>query len=375
MRKKIAYLSTFYPYRGGIAQFNASLLKAFESIADAKPFTFKRQYPKLLFPGKTQYAEKDDKAVKIDAPRVLDSINPLTYGKTARQILKFSPDLLLTKYWMPFFAPALGSVAKKLRKKGVKSVAILDNAVPHEKRIGDSFLTDYFLKAYSGFIVMSEAVEKDLLSLKPDARYALLPHPIYDHFGEKIDKKQAREKLGIPLDKKVALFFGFIRKYKGLDLALKALALLPDDYLLVVAGEIYGDFKEYDKLIDELGVRNKVRLFVRYVPDWETPYFFSAADACILPYKSATQSGVSSIALSFDLPMIATNQGGLKEIVWEKGTGVLAARAEPRALADACLKYFEKEDRARFLENIAKLKKERSWKNFALGILELSEIL
>src|SRR5581483_8541101 len=182
---RIAYLSTFYPYRGGIAQFNAALLKAFSKNHEVKAYTFKRQYPELLFPGKTQYAGEKDSTEDVGATRVLDSINPLTYGSTAKTIIQFKPDLMITKYWMPFFAPSLGTVAKSLKKQGVVNVAVLDNVIPHEQKFYDRMLTRYFLANYHAFVAMSKSVVDDLLKFKPDAKYALHPHPIFD-FGEHV---------------------------------------------------------------------------------------------------------------------------------------------------------------------------------------------
>ena len=246
---KIAYLSTFYPFRGGIAQFNAALYRYLSIGNEVKAYTFKRQYPDFLFPGTSQLVSGDDPADKIDSIRTLDSINPLSYFNTTRKIRKFSPDFLLTKFWIPFFGPSLGFVTNQLKKKGTINISILDNVIPHEKRIGDLKLVKYFLNRNHGFIVMSDAVKNDLLTLKPDAKYKYLVHPLYDHFGSKFDHTEARKKLNIPQNKKVLLFFGFIRSYKGLDLLLETMKYLSDDYLLVIAGEVYGDFKEYSDYI------------------------------------------------------------------------------------------------------------------------------
>lgn len=367
---KIAYLSTFYPLRGGIAQFNASLYRAFENEHSIKAFTFKRQYPDLLFPGKTQYVGENDLADPIESLEILDTINPFSYYKTAKKISEFQPDLILMKYWMSFFGPSLGTVIKQVKKKNpaTKVITILDNVIPHEKRFFDDAFTKYFLKQNDGFVVMSDKVKQDLLSFQPNAKILEKEHPIYNHFGAKIPIQEAKAKLNIPKEKKVLLFFGFIRDYKGLSILLDAMALLPDDYLLIVAGEVYGSFEKYQAQIDALGISSKVLLHNDYISDKEVPLFFSASDVCILPYISATQSGITYISYHFDLPIIATDVGGLKEIVHHNNTGLIVDNSEKELLKKSILTYFEKDLKKSFNKNIKNLKNNLSWENFANAI-------
>lgn len=372
---KIAYLSTFYPFRGGIAQFNAALYRELEKIAQVKAFTFTRQYPDVLFPGATQFVEENDGSDRIPAERVLDTVNPLTYPSTAKAIMKFQPDILLMKYWMPFFAPSLGNVAKRMRKYGTKNIAIVDNVIPHEQRLGDETLTQYFLKRCDGFVVMSNSVKWDLLKYLPAAKYIHHQHPLYDQFGEKLPQKKARKTLNIDQKKKVALFFGFIREYKGLDVLLEAMSLLPDDYELIVAGEVYGDFAPYQKIIDERGLSSKVNLNVRYIADDEVPLFFSAADLCVLPYKNATQSGISGIAYHFDLPVAVTDVGSLKEVIEPNKLGMIIDKPEPAEIAEVIKKFFNKNKAGMYRRNIRKFKKIASWENFASSLVEFSKAL
>jgi glycosyltransferase involved in cell wall biosynthesis len=373
---KIAYLSTFYPYRGGISQFNALLLRALEKKHELKAFTFTRQYPDLLFPGDTQYVTEKDEVDKIDASRILDSINPFTYLKTANTIGKYNPDLLVMKFWMPFFAPSLGFVSGRLRKKRqTKSIAIVDNIIPHERKPGEMALLRYYLNRVDGFITMSSVVEKDLLSIKPDAKYILKAHPIYDHFGQCIEKSQARIKLKLPENKKLVLFFGFIREYKGLDSLLRSFKLLPDNYHLIVAGEVYGSFDKYQDIINELNLSDKVSLFIRYINDSEVPAFFSAADVCVLPYKSATQSGIVQIAYNFNLPVIATDMGGLSEMITNGQTGLIVPESEPKLIADVIEEYFEKNFACEFSKNIQHKRHEYSWDGFAEALTDLYQKL
>ena len=192
---RIAFLSVFYPYRGGISQFNSCVFRALEKRNEIRAFNFKRLYPKLFFPGKTQLVTESDSADKIPSVQILDSINPFSFSTTEIEIEKFNPDLLLIDFWMPFFAPCLGYISKKLRKKGIKTIAILSNVIPHEKKPGDIILTKYFLNRCDGFIVLADSVRKDLIKLKPDAKYRIHSHPNYEHFGNKIPKENAREML------------------------------------------------------------------------------------------------------------------------------------------------------------------------------------
>jgi len=365
---KIAYLSTFYPFRGGIAQYNAALYRAFEKDNEIKAFNFKRQYPDILFPGSSQYVTPTDVIDKTPSERVLDSINPISYLKTGLKIKNFQPTIMLTKFWMPFFAPSLGTVAY-LNKKKTKNISILDNVIPHERRPGDISLTKFFLNQNHGFVVMSDAVKNDLLKLKPEAKYIYHPHPLFDHFGEKLEKSDARLKLNINPNKKVILFFGFIRDYKGLDLLIKAMKNTPEDYYLVIAGETYGNFDEYEKLITELGIASKIQLNVRYINDTEVPYFFSAADVCVLPYKSATQSGITSIAYHFNLPVIATDTGGLKEIVKHGETGLIVDKPDAQLINSSIKDFFNKDLAGQYEDNIKRYKADISWDHLAQKII------
>lgn len=372
---KIGYLSTFYPFRGGIAQFNAALLKELSLANQVLAFNFKRQYPEFLFPGSTQFVTENDNAEPVESIRKLDTINPITYYTTYKAIRKFNPDLMISKFWMPFFGPSLGYVLKSLKKKGVKNIGILDNVIPHERRPGDIQFTKYYINSNSAFIVMSNTVRDDLLKFKPDAIFKQVLHPLYDHFGSLIKKNEAREKLGIQQNKNVLLFFGFIRKYKGLDLLLESIRFLPDDYLLVIAGEIYGSFDEYEQIIKKYNLENKVKLFIRYIDDGEVPLFFSASDVCILPYKSATQSGILGISYHFGLPVIATDTGGLREMIEPFNTGIIVREPAPNLLSSAISDYFNLELSSQYKANIEKYKHKASWASLAKEILDLYEIL
>lgn len=371
---KIAQLSTFYPYRGGIAQFNASLKKSLLQNHTVEAFNFKRQYPNFLFPGKTQLV-KESINTEITAMPVLDSINPFTYFTTVKSINQLNPDLLLMKYWMSFFAPSLGTVARHTKKK-CTVISILDNLIPHEKRFFDNALNKYFINQNDGFVVMSKKVKHDLLeSTKGKAKLIELPHPLYNHFGEPVKKKDALKTIGIRNENKNLLFFGFIRKYKGLDLLLQAFEKLDDSYNLIIAGECYGGFEAYQKIINKSRKKDQIFLFNKYISDAEVPNFMCAADACILPYRSATQSGIESIAYHFNTPIVATDVGGLKENIKHLKTGYIIPEANADSIAYGIKDFFKFYNADKIQRELNILKKERSWDNFGQKIIDFANSL
>lgn len=370
---RIAYLSAFYPYRGGIAQFNGALYRELEKISDIKAYTFKRQYPELLFPGKTQFVTENDKADKIPADRVLDTINPFNYMASANKILSQNPDLFLTKFWIPFTAPSFGYIASRTRKAGKTNIAILGNVIPHERRPLDVALTKYFFKQNHGFIVMSEDSKNVLHELMPGVPAIVFKHPIYSHFGEKIKKGTAREMLGVPKDKKVLLFFGFIREYKGLDILLESMQYLDDSYHVLVGGESYGSMEKYDEIIKKYNLSGKVTLHNRYIPDDEVPVFYSASDICTLPYRTATISGIVGVAYHFDIPVVATDVGGLREMIEPYSGGIVVNEPDPKLLSGAFIDIFE--GGADYKKNIQKYKTDYSWEKYAQTVIEFKESL
>lgn len=371
---KIAILSCFYPYRGGISQFNACLYGELGKRHDVKAFNFSRQYPEFLFPGKTQYVTEDDEAVKIDSERLLDTANPFSYVSTLKKIREWKPDLLLVRYWMSWFAPSLGYVTRGMKGK-CKVISILDNVVPHEPRFFDKPFTKYFLKGSDGYVTLCDAVAEDLLRLKPDAVHKVIPHPLYSHFGARKDRTETERKLGLLPGKKNILFFGLIREYKGLDILIDAFSGLGDDYQLIIAGEPYGSFDKYAEMMENAG-KDRIRTFLHYIKDSEVSDFFSVADVAVLPYRSATQSGISSVSYHFEVPMIVTDVGGLKETIGDKGTGIVTSDISPEAVRKEILGYFANpEIRRNCVANIRKVKEELSWKSFCDKLLDFSTTL
>lgn len=372
---KIAILSCFHPYRGGIAQFNTCLMDELAKEHTVKAFNFKRQYPDLLFPGRTQYVTPGDNIPESGSVRILDTVNPFSYCKTVSAIREWNPDILIVRYWMSFFAPSLGYVTRAVRKT-CKVISILDNVIPHERRFFDTPLTKYFLSGSDGYVTLCDAVEKDLLKLKKNARHVVINHPLYSQFGVKPEREEACRALGLDPQRKTILFFGLIRDYKGLDVLLEAFGGLPEDCQLVVAGEPYGSFEKYAKIIGNLPGKERIHLFLNYISDDKVGTFFAAADVAVLPYKSATQSGISSVSYHFEVPVIVTGVGGLRETIGDRGTGLVAGECTPEAVRMEILRYFSDPGiRESCVRNI-RLEKERlSWGAFCRRLLEFAETL
>lgn len=359
---RIAIVGPFPPFRGGISDLNSALAYQLSKNHDVRAYNFTTQYPKVLFPGKTQF-KIGDAAQDFENIRCLSSINPLTWKKTADKIIINKPDLVLFRYWMPFFSPAFYAVAKRIRKRSnTKIIAMCDNIIPHEKRALDQQLTKRFFEQMDAFIVLSKKVEAELLSFIPDAHYKFSPHPIYSIFGEAPSRDQARELLNIST-KKVLMFFGLIREYKGLDILIHAMGKLNkviDDYTLMIVGECYEDEKKYIDMIEQNGIQNNVYTHFSFVSDEDVGTYFSASDVVVLPYKTASQSGIVQIAYHFDTPVIVSNVGGLPEIVDEGKTGY-SVNPDPDSFAEAIQSFFASEDNASFSMNVAEFKKRFSW--------------
>ena len=365
---KIALLSCFYPYRGGISQFNTYLYEELGKQHIVKAFNFTRQYPEILFPGKTQFVTPDDEAVPVESTSLLDTANPFSYVKTYKAIRDWEPDVLIVRYWMSWFAPSLGYITRRM-KKHCKVISILDNVIPHEPHFFDAPLTKYFLKGSTGCVTLCEAVSKDLLKLSPDKKYTVIQHPLYSHFGQKLEREEAERRLGLEPGRKNLLFFGLIRTYKGLDILLEAFGRLSDEYQLIIAGEPYGSFDKYQQIIDSLPNKDRIRMNLKYIKDSEVKDYFSAADLAVLPYRSATQSGISSVSYHFEVPMIVTDTGGLKETIGDRGTGIVADECTPECILKEIHRFFSEPGlQEECIRNI-RLEKERlSWNTFVLKL-------
>jgi D-inositol-3-phosphate glycosyltransferase len=359
---RFVLVGTAYPHRGGIAHYIALLSRELEAAGhEVKVISFSRQYPALLFPGRSQ-DEEGPEPIRVDSEPLIDAVNPLSWFRAARRIGELDPDLTVFKYWMPFFAPAYGTIVRRVRRRGLRTCFILDNVVPHEPRPGDLALTRYALGKVDAFIAQSGTVARDLRRFRPRAPLREVPHPVYSIFGEATDRAAARGRLGVRA-REVALFFGFIRRYKGLMNLLQAVSRIPEDrdFQLLVGGEFYEDERPYRKLIAELGIGDRVVLHDRYVPNEEVADFFAAANVVVLPYETATQSGIIQIAFHFDRPVITTAVGGLPEVVRAGELGEVVPPEDPRALAAAVVDYFQTGKEARYAPRVAEEKKRYSW--------------
>jgi D-inositol-3-phosphate glycosyltransferase len=371
---KIISLGPAYPYRGGLASFNDRLAQQFSSEGqNIEIITFRLQYPKLLFPGKTQYTDGPaPEGIKIE--RRLNSINPFNWISTGRRIKKAKPDILLIRYWLPFMGPCLGTVARIARSnKHTRVICIFDNVIPHEKRSGDKILTKYFTGSIDGGIVMSQTVYDELKSFRENIPVKLSPHPLFDNYGNIIARETAISMLNLDAGYSYLLFFGFIRAYKGLDLLIHAFAyarLRSLKLKLIVAGEFYEDDSQYHELIKKYNLENDIIFFDHFIKDDEVPVFFGVADLVVQPYKSATQSGVTQIAYHYEKPMLVTDVGGLREIVPDGRCGYVV-KPEPEFIATAILDYFVNNRKAMFTEGVKREKEKFSWDKMTAAIIEV----
>jgi len=365
---KIIILGTAYPYRGGLAAFNERLAGEFQKQGhEVEICTFTLQYPNFLFPGKTQYSP-DPAPENLTIYRKVNSCNPFNWCKVGQEIAKKRPDVVVFAYWMSFMAPCMGTVARKIRRNGhTKVIALVHNMIPHEPNILDKFLPPYFVKSMDGFMALSESVVHDIEKFdKRNCPKRFSPHPIYDHYGERLPREEALSLLKLSPDNRYVLFFGFIRGYKGLDLLLDAFAdnrLKEDGVKLIVAGEFYGDPEPYLKQIKGLQIEDRVVLCTDFIPDSEVNRYFSAADIVAQPYKTATQSGVTQIAFHFEKPMLVTNVGGLPEIVPDGKIGYVV-EPDARQIADALHRFFSEHKQEEFEQNVKEEKKKYAWSRF-----------
>lgn len=373
--RRIALLGPLHPWRGGLAQYLGLLGGALKARAEVSAVTFTRQYPDFLFPGTSQF-DPDARRPDFPTASMLDSIGPLSWRRTAAHLERFAPAAVVLKWWMPFFAPSFASAVGPLRRKGTRVILVCDNLIAHEPRFYDSAFTDWMMRNSDGYLVMSDSVNRDLDTLKSGAPRRRVPHPFYAQFDQKrFDRATAREKLGLTGD--VALFFGYVRHYKGLDTLLQAWPLVRarrPGATLVVAGEFYEKPEPYRALVNAAG-EGAIRLLDRYIPDDEVEALFRAADVTVLPYRSATQSGVTHVAYALGCPVIATNVGGITETVREGETGLTAPPEDPRALADVIVRYFEQGMAPAMAPHIAKLQAEHSWEALADSTVSLIEEL
>ncbi len=372
---RFAFVGTAYPMRGGIAQFNALLARELAKRHTVDFYSFTRQYPSLFFPGKTQMESGPDPA-PVGARAMVDSIGPWSWHRTAREIASRKPDALLFKYWIPFFAPCFATIARRARARcGCRVILICDNVIPHETRLFDEALTRLMLSSADGFIVMTKSVLADLRRFRPDAPAELVHHPLYTHFGEPMPKEEARRRLGWRPDERVLLFFGYIRRYKGLDLLLRAMPEIhrATGARLVVLGEFYEDRAPYDRIVEEVGLGEIVTMRGDYAPNEDVAVHFNASDLTVLPYRSATQSGIVQVAYQLERPVLCTRVGGLEEMIQDGATGLLAAPEDVAGIARAVSRYFEENLEGRLVEGLRLEKAKMGWDVMAAAVERLAK--
>ncbi|RFP65807.1 glycosyltransferase [Hymenobacter lapidiphilus] len=372
---RVVIIGPAYPLRGGLATYNERLAYAFREAGDeVRLVTFSLQYPDFLFPGQTQFSTgpaPEGLAIEVS----LNSVNPLSWWKVGEKLRREKPDLVIFRFWLPFMGPALGTVARLVRRNGhTRVVAITDNVIPHESRPGDRPLTRYFLSACHGFVTMSRAVLADLrrLHFRQPALYR--PHPLYDNFGPTKPKAEALTALNLDPAFGYLLFFGFIRAYKGLDILLEAfaderLAGLPAK--LIIAGEYYEDAAPYEALIKQHNLESRLIRATDFIPNEQVADYFCAADIVVQPYKNATQSGVSQIAYHFGRPMLVTDVGGLAELIPDGEVGYVVPPA-PRAIADALVDFYSQQRETEFMAGVAAKRKDFSWEVMVAALKEVA---
>lgn len=362
---KIIVLGTAHPYRGGLATFNERLARQFMSEGhEVEVWTFTLQYPSFLFPGKTQYTNEpapQDLLIR----RKLNSCNPFNWFRVGRAVRKAAPDLLICCYWMSFFAPAYGLVSRMAKRNGkTRCIALVHNMIPHEPTILDKLFAPYFVKSQNAFVALSESVVGDIDNLdKAGKPKTFSPHPIYDHYGERMNKEKACDALNLPAEKQYMLFFGLVRAYKGLDLLLDAFGQVKDqlpNLQLIIAGEFYEDEEKYRAQIETNGLKDRVIIRNEFVPDGDLRKYFGAADLIVQPYKTATQSGVTQVAFHFEKPMLVTNVGGLGEIVHDHKMGY-ACEPTAEAIAADLVDYYTQQRQAAYTSYLQKEKTKYAW--------------
>jgi glycosyltransferase involved in cell wall biosynthesis len=370
---KIFIIGPAYPLRGGPAQFNENFCRALiKEGHDAQIISYSLQYPDFLFPGSTQYETSGSAPGDLKIHTKINTVNPFNWFAVARFIRKEQPDLIIFRFWLPFFGPSLGTIGRLVRKR-TKVFALTDNVLPHEKRIGDKPFTKYFIRSCHGFITMSHKVYEDLSVFTDTKNKVCSPHPMYETYGEPVSMQEARAKLGLNQEDKIVLFFGLIRDYKGLDLLLEAMAdkrIKKAGIRLLVAGEFYEDPNRYTGLIEKHALQESVIMHTRFIPNEDVRYYFCACNLVGQTYRKATNSGVTMVGYYYERPMLVTNTGGLKEIVPNGKAGYVVEPDIPE-ISNAILDYFEKDRETEFTEGVRIEKKKYEWKTFVDAVIGL----
>lgn len=370
-KKKILIVGPAYPLRGGLATYNERLCRAFKSQGhDCEILSFSLQYPKILFPGKTQFSS-DSKPTDITIYSEINSVNPINWLLVGNKFAKKKYDVIIFRYWMSFMAPSFGTIARLLKKSGARLIAITDNIVPHEKRFFDTIFTQYFLNSCDGFLSMSREVQSQAQTLQPNKKVVYVAHPMYDMFGSAQERKVAQAALNLNINYHYLLFFGFIRKYKGLNLLLESFAKVDRakyKLKLIIAGEFYEPSEPYLAQIHELGLTDDVVLKTDFIPNNEVSTYFSASDMVVQTYISATQSGVTQIAYFYDKPMLVTDVGGLAELVPAGKVGYVCQQ-DSTEISQAIENFYQEQKYDSFSAGVAEEKQKFTWEYLSEQLL------
>lgn len=374
MKKKIVIIGPVYPYKGGIAHYTALMYRALAKKHDVTLVSYSMQYPKFLF--KKEQRDWENKTFQIeDALYWINTANPFNCIMSAKKINQLNPDIVITQWWHPYFAPCYWLISKFL-KKSIKQYFVCHNVFPHERFVMDKFLTKLVLKNGDGFIVHSKMDEEDLLGIKFNANVRKTFHPTYNAFKlTDLTKEEARKKLSISADEKILLFFGFVREYKGLQWLIKAMPQIIDKYRdvkLLVVGDFGTDKDDYMQLMKACNVEKYIQVYDGYIPDNEVENYFSATDMVVCPYESATQSGIVQIAYGFEKTVLVTNVGGLPEVVEDGKTGYVVESKNPEQLAEKIIDFYEKDRENEFHENILEAAYKFSWDRMTEVVEELA---
>lgn len=362
---RFVLLGPTYPFRGGISHYNTILYQELAKTHEVTLLSLTKQYPSLLFPGKTQVDESGE-AFDVQNERILAPLSPRSWRRTIRRVREINPDLAVFQWWHPFFGPAFGSVARGLAKGSspIPTCFVCHNVQPHESSFVDTKLSRYAFSPISTFLVHSQLDRENLESICPGRPTRVTPHPTYSAFkdGEALERGEARKSLGLN-GKPTLLYFGNIRKYKGLPYLVEAMPSILEriDCNLLIVGEFYYDGEPLKTRIRELGLERRVRLVSRYVPNEEVKTYFSASDLVVLPYISATQSGIAQIAFAFERPVVGTDVGGIPEAVLHDKTGLIVPPKDSEALSRAVLRFFEENLSEAFVRNIREDAARFSW--------------
>lgn len=379
---RLALFGPAPPLRGGIVAAQANLYRTLRARGHTMHWTsFQRQYPGFLFPGSSQ---EGPTAPWLQCPntRVFVPWDPISWRRTADDLLRFEPDAVIARWWIPFFAVGFHDVLRRVRRR-TRVLWLLDNVVPHERYPLGMWLTARALRQGHAYIAQSDQVRDDLLQLLPHttaAQMRLAPHPVYD-YGDpdrpRPSRAEAREQLDLPPDARVILYFGFIKQYKGLAHLIAAAPALrahwgADGVRVLIVGDVYGDRRPYDDQIAAGGADDIIRFHGEYVADDEVERWFVASDLVVLPYVSATQSGIVQIAWNYDKPVVTTRVGGLPEVVTDGKTGFLVPPSDPDAIAAACIRFFDEDHGEAMAREVRAAKVGYSWENQAIAVEELA---